>query len=180
MSFSAEGWRCMDVTSHSFLWFWHEQAVRDASGSLQEVTGVIHRLHLKWSILKRWGRVGIKKGPQTLDQRCYINLAKWSNTETKNTSWLSKWEILLCKSENLKRESKSWAYVRITVDHAGKGTERFFEKIIFMAFLDFQKPFWNTIMPSQFPQFIYSIQIQHKVHNYIDSKALDNACIAVH
>lgn len=162
MSFSAEGWRCMDVTCHSFLWFWHEQAVHDASGSLQEITGVIRRLHLKWSILKRWGKVGIKKGPQTLDQRCYINLAKWSNTEARNTFSLSKWEILLCKSEDLKRESKPWAYVRITVDHSGKRTESFLEKIIFIAYLDFQKPFWNMTMPSQFSQFMYFIQIQQK------------------
>lgn len=74
MSFSVESWRCIDLTCCILLRFWQERPVRDASGGLEGVTEVIHRFHLKWSILKRCGRSRPKENALELGSKCSINL----------------------------------------------------------------------------------------------------------
>lgn len=85
MSFCVKSCCCIDLTC-SFLCRWHEQLVCDTSGSSEGVIGVIHRLHLKWSIFKRWGRSWPKKVPSTLGQKYSINLANKQRNKPKALS----------------------------------------------------------------------------------------------
>lgn len=127
---------------------------------------------------KKVGKGWPKKGPQTLDQRCYINLANEAIRKPRTHFHCPNERFCYANLKPRKGRANLGLMSELLLIMLGRG-KRILEKIISVASLDFQKPFWNIIMHSQSSQFIYSMQIQHKVHNYIDSKVLENTCIVV-